>query len=183
MSGRPATRAELAARVARLEGERDRHAAEAGRAHASREQAERRQAGLDAAYAQAVAERDALAAELGEVRGRHDALAGEHATLVAERDREQTAAVEPEVTVRWVKDSPPEGCHVGDKTYRGYGPRLRDRWTPAGTLREVEFPGEAAELPLAAAVVLRDAEFVVGATDADDAAIAAAGRRPVPAPR
>lgn len=164
-----ATKAELAARLAQLEGENDRLAAEVTRTGASREQLEQRLAGLDQAYGRAVAERDALAADLAEVRDRHETLTAEHATLAAERNREQAAAVEPRVTVRWIRDSPPEGCHVGSVTYHGRGPVYEQAHGPGGRAFErLGRGGGEVEVPVGHAQVLITAGFAEPATARDD---------------
>ncbi len=138
--------------------------------------AERRRALLEQQLAETVerlaaaeAERDALAASLDQLRGRHEALAAERAAHLGERDREQAAAVEPRVTVRWTRSSPAEGCHVGDKVYAGHGPAYRQVHGPGGRpVEQLARPGDELELPVGHAQVLVDAGFVEPATDRDD---------------
>jgi hypothetical protein len=62
------------------------------------------------------------------------------------------------VRVCWLRDSQPGSCNVAGWTYVGCGPRYRQRPGPDGRkLSELEQPGEQAEMPLGAAVVLCDA--------------------------
>jgi hypothetical protein len=97
------------------------------------------------------------------------------ARAMAERlqriDDAATAAAEPIVSVRWIKDG---SGQVNDRAYSGKGPVYRRRMTPAGEVHQLEAEGELQQLPLGAAAVLQAAGYVEGITDEDSGHIYAA---------
>jgi hypothetical protein len=85
-------------------------------------------------------------------------------------DDAATAAAEPIVSVRWIKDG---SGQVNDRAYSGKGPVYRRRMTPAGEVHQL-VEGEVQQLPLGAAAVLQAAGYVEGVTHEDSGHIYAA---------
>jgi hypothetical protein len=163
-------RDELAARVEELTGQlgqadADRHRAleQARRSDARLVRVQEQADALGRRLAQAEQDRADLTRRLGEAEAERDALAARVAELEA---AVAEPPPEPTVTVRWLKDSTPGSCNIGGRSYVGQGPRDAN---PRRGQREVL--GQEARLPLSAALVLYEAGYVRGASDADDQAI------------
>jgi hypothetical protein len=168
-----AERDQLAVQVGQLEvqlgqAETDREQAleRARRADARRVRVADQADGLGRALAQAKRDRAELTRRLAEAQAERDALAARVHGLEASRP---VPPADPLVSVRWLRDSTPGSCHIAGRSYVGQGSRDANP-----RLRQPSEAGQVTEVPVGAAVVLRDAGFVRGATPAGEELIHAA---------